>query len=142
MLFTHVQRLAAGHEQLEPGAIVQQLRSRGRRGGDLLEVVEQQQQMLFTQSPAEFVEQGLVAHLVQSDRACDGSEHRRAIADGGKVDEDDAVLEPVGVIGSRPEHALRQARRLSKSLSGKERPYRYKSLGEGATLGRDKGIAS
>jgi NADH:quinone reductase (non-electrogenic) len=40
------------------------------------------------------------------------------------------------------QHALRQARRLAKSLKGKERPYRYRSLGEGAALGRDKGIAA
>jgi NADH dehydrogenase len=40
------------------------------------------------------------------------------------------------------QHALRQARRLAKSLRGQAKPYRYRSLGGGATLGRDKGIAS
>jgi NADH:ubiquinone reductase (H+-translocating) len=40
------------------------------------------------------------------------------------------------------QHALRQARRLSKSLRGRPKPYRYRSLGGGATLGRAKGIAS
>jgi NADH:quinone reductase (non-electrogenic) len=40
------------------------------------------------------------------------------------------------------QHALRQARRLSKTLRGASKPYRFKSLGGGATLGRDKGIAS
>jgi NADH:ubiquinone reductase (H+-translocating) len=40
------------------------------------------------------------------------------------------------------QHALRQARRLSKTLRGRSKPYRYRSLGGGATLGRDKGIAS
>ena len=40
------------------------------------------------------------------------------------------------------QHALRQARRLAKSLAGDARPYRYRSLGGGATLGRDKGIAT
>jgi NADH dehydrogenase len=40
------------------------------------------------------------------------------------------------------QHALRQARRLSKTLRGATKPYRFKSLGGGATLGRDKGIAS
>jgi NADH:ubiquinone reductase (H+-translocating) len=39
------------------------------------------------------------------------------------------------------QHALRQSRRLAKNLAGKERPYRYRSIGQGATLGRDKGIA-
>jgi NADH:quinone reductase (non-electrogenic) len=40
------------------------------------------------------------------------------------------------------QHALRQARRLVKGLAGKPTPYRYRSLGQGATLGRLKGIAS
>jgi NADH:ubiquinone reductase (H+-translocating) len=39
------------------------------------------------------------------------------------------------------QHALRQARRLVKTLNGADKPYRYKSLGQCATLGRDKGIA-
>jgi NADH:ubiquinone reductase (H+-translocating) len=39
------------------------------------------------------------------------------------------------------QHALRQARRLAKNLKGNEEPYRYKMLGQVATLGRYKGIA-
>jgi NADH dehydrogenase len=39
------------------------------------------------------------------------------------------------------QHALRQARRLAKNLSGDVRPYRYRMLGQVATLGRYKGIA-
>jgi NADH:ubiquinone reductase (H+-translocating) len=39
------------------------------------------------------------------------------------------------------QHALRQARRLAKNLSGELRPYRYRMLGQVATLGRYKGIA-
>jgi NADH dehydrogenase len=38
------------------------------------------------------------------------------------------------------QHALRQARALARILRGRSRPYRYRSVGEGATLGRDKGI--
>jgi NADH dehydrogenase len=38
------------------------------------------------------------------------------------------------------QHALRQARCLAAGLRGRGRPYRYRSLGEGATLGRDRGI--
>jgi NADH dehydrogenase len=38
------------------------------------------------------------------------------------------------------QHALRQGRWLVKVLNGYRRPYRYRSIGEGATLGRDKGI--
>jgi NADH dehydrogenase len=39
------------------------------------------------------------------------------------------------------QHALRQARRLVKNMAGERRPYRYRTLGEVATLGRYKGIA-
>jgi NADH dehydrogenase len=40
------------------------------------------------------------------------------------------------------QHALRQARRLSKNLRGEPQPYRYRTLGQVATLGRYKGIAA
>ncbi len=39
------------------------------------------------------------------------------------------------------QHALRQARRLARNLVRKPRPYRYRMIGQGATLGRYKGIA-
>jgi NADH:ubiquinone reductase (H+-translocating) len=39
------------------------------------------------------------------------------------------------------QHALRQARRLAKNLQGDVGPYRYRMLGQVATLGRYKGIA-
>jgi NADH:ubiquinone reductase (H+-translocating) len=39
------------------------------------------------------------------------------------------------------QHALRQARRLAKNLRGDAQPYRYRMLGQVATLGRYKGIA-
>jgi NADH:ubiquinone reductase (H+-translocating) len=39
------------------------------------------------------------------------------------------------------QHALRQARQLARNLGGRARPYGYRSIGEGATLGRFDGIA-
>jgi len=39
------------------------------------------------------------------------------------------------------QHALRQARRLARNLTGSPKPYRYRMLGQTATLGRYKGIA-
>jgi NADH:ubiquinone reductase (H+-translocating) len=39
------------------------------------------------------------------------------------------------------QHALRQARRLAKNLSGEPEPYGYRMLGQVATLGRYKGVA-
>ena len=39
------------------------------------------------------------------------------------------------------QHALRQARRLAKNITGQPQPYGYRMLGQVATLGRNKGIA-
>jgi NADH dehydrogenase len=39
------------------------------------------------------------------------------------------------------QHALRQARALTRNLTGRPRPYGYRMLGQVATLGRHKGIA-
>ncbi|HSS74239.1 MAG TPA: NAD(P)/FAD-dependent oxidoreductase [Gaiellaceae bacterium] len=39
------------------------------------------------------------------------------------------------------QHALRQARRLARNLAGSPKAYRYRMLGQAATLGRYKGIA-
>jgi NADH:ubiquinone reductase (H+-translocating) len=39
------------------------------------------------------------------------------------------------------QHALRQARRLARNLGGEMKPYRYRMLGQVATLGRYRGIA-
>jgi NADH:ubiquinone reductase (H+-translocating) len=39
------------------------------------------------------------------------------------------------------QHALRQARRLASNLTGPQAPYRYRMLGQVATLGRYKGVA-
>ena len=39
------------------------------------------------------------------------------------------------------QHALRQARRLAANLQGRLRPYRYRTLGQVASLGRRSGIA-
>jgi NADH dehydrogenase len=40
------------------------------------------------------------------------------------------------------QHALRQSRRLARNLRGRPKPYHYRMIGQGATLGRDKGIAN
>jgi NADH:ubiquinone reductase (H+-translocating) len=39
------------------------------------------------------------------------------------------------------QHALRQARRLARNLTGTARPYAYRTRGQMATLGRRHGIA-
>ncbi len=58
----------------------------------------------------------------------------------------DCARVPNGAAGGEPDpptsqHALRQARRLAKNLRGEPRPYRYRMLGQVATLGQHKGIA-
>ena len=58
----------------------------------------------------------------------------------------DCAHVPNGAAAGEPDpptsqHALRQARRLAKNLRGEPRPYRYRMLGQVATLGHYKGIA-
>jgi NADH dehydrogenase len=67
-----------------------------------------------------------------------GLEHVWGLGDGARV--------PNAATPDHPDpptcqHALRQARRLAKNLTGSPRPYRYRMLGQVATLGRHKGIA-
>ena len=68
----------------------------------------------------------------------EGRENVWALGDGARV--------PNEATPGRPDpptcqHALRQARRLAKNLKGEVKPYRYRMLGQVATLGRYKGIA-
>ena len=58
----------------------------------------------------------------------------------------DAARVPNGATPEHPDpptsqHALRQARQLAKNVLGEQEPYRYRMLGQVATLGRYKGIA-
>lgn len=58
----------------------------------------------------------------------------------------DCACVPNGATPERPDpptcqHALRQARRLARNLQGRQEPYRYRMIGQGATLGRRRGIA-
>ena len=69
----------------------------------------------------------------------EGHEHVWALGDGAAVPN---AATPGQVDPPTSQHALRQARRLAKNLAGDERtPYRYRMLGQVATLGRYKGIA-
>ena len=68
----------------------------------------------------------------------DGHEHVWALGDGAAVPN---LATPDAVDPPTSQHALRQARRLAKNLSGEQEPYRYRMLGQVATLGRYKGIA-
>src|SRR5262249_13670001 len=68
----------------------------------------------------------------------EGQENVWALGDGAAVPNEatpDIVDPPTS------QHALRQARQLAKNLTGTPEPYRYRMLGQVATLGRYKGIA-
>jgi NADH dehydrogenase len=73
-------------------------------------------------------------------------EHLRVIGRHGIWALGDCAAVPNLATPGRPDpptsqHALRQARRLAKNLGGQVEPYRYRMLGQVATLGRYKGIA-
>jgi NADH:ubiquinone reductase (H+-translocating) len=67
-----------------------------------------------------------------------GHEHVWALGDNAAVPN---TATPGEVDPPTQQHALRQARRLAKNLAGEPKPYRYRMLGQAATLGRYKGIA-
>jgi NADH dehydrogenase len=67
-----------------------------------------------------------------------GHEHVWSLGDCAAVPN---LATPGAVDPPTSQHALRQARRLAKNLAGEQQPYRYRMLGQVATLGRYKGIA-
>jgi NADH:ubiquinone reductase (H+-translocating) len=68
----------------------------------------------------------------------EGHEHVWALGDGARVPN---LATPGEFDPPTSQHALRQARRLAKNLAGEQQSYRYRMLGQVATLGRYKGIA-
>jgi NADH:quinone reductase (non-electrogenic) len=68
----------------------------------------------------------------------EGHEHVWALGDGARVPN---LATPGDFDPPTSQHALRQARRLAKNLAGEQQSYRYRMLGQVATLGRYKGIA-
>jgi NADH:quinone reductase (non-electrogenic) len=68
----------------------------------------------------------------------EGVPHVWALGDGARVPNE---ATPGEFDPPTSQHALRQARRLAKNLTGEPEPYRYRMLGQVATLGRYKGIA-
>jgi NADH dehydrogenase len=76
--------------------------------------------------------------IVDSTFRVEGVEHVWALGDGARVPNQ---ATPGQFDPPTSQHALRQARRLTKNLTGVPRPYSYRMLGQVATLGRHKGIA-
>src|SRR5437763_3647625 len=75
---------------------------------------------------------------VEPTLAVEGLPHVWALGDGARVPN---LATPGESDPPTCQHALRQARRLAKNLAGEARPYKYRMLGQVATLGRYKGIA-
>ena len=75
---------------------------------------------------------------VEPTLAVEGLARTWALGDGARVPN---LATPGEFDPPTCQHALRQARRLVKNLTGEPRPYRYRMLGQVATLGRYKGIA-
>jgi len=76
--------------------------------------------------------------LVDATLRVEGVPHVWALGDGARVPNG---ATPGSFDPPTCQHALRQARRLAKNLTGEPKPYRYRMLGQVATLGRYKGIA-
>jgi NADH dehydrogenase len=76
--------------------------------------------------------------IVDATLRVEGVESVWALGDGARVPNE---ATPGQFDPPTCQHALRQARRLTKNLTGTPRPYRYRMLGQVATLGRHKGIA-
>jgi NADH dehydrogenase len=68
----------------------------------------------------------------------EGLEHVWALGDCAAVPN---LATPGEVDPPTQQHSLRQARRLARNIAGDPKPYRYRMLGQVATLGRYKGIA-
>jgi len=68
----------------------------------------------------------------------EGVPHAWALGDGARVPN---LATPGEFDPPTCQHALRQARRLARNLTEEPKPYRYRMLGQAATLGRYKGIA-
>ena len=75
-----------------------------------------------------------VDHLLR----VEGHNNLWAIGDGARVPN---AATPDHGDPPTSQHALRQARRLARNLVGKPKRYRYRMLGQAATLGRYRGIA-
>jgi NADH dehydrogenase len=91
---------------------------------------------LFSQFGLPLDERGRV--IVGETMQVEGHEHVWALGDGARVPN---LATPGAFDPPTCQHALRQARRLAKNLRGELKPYRYRMLGQVATLGRYKGIA-
>jgi NADH dehydrogenase len=75
---------------------------------------------------------------VDSHLRVEGHENLWALGDCARVPNEATPAHPDPPTS---QHSLRQARRLARNLRGEGKPYRFRTLGQVATLGRYKGIA-
>jgi hypothetical protein len=96
VLPAHPQPHPAGHQRLQSCARAEQVRHQGCCRGQLLEVVQQEQQLSVSQVGRQLPEQGLPAALVQAKRLGDGGQEQTGLAEGCQADRDRAVGEGAG----------------------------------------------
>ena len=93
MLGTHVQGLAAGDQETKVRAGLKQLGGHRGSGGDLLEVVEDDEHLPVLESVDELFQWRPVARLVDPDHAAHRRQQCACIACHGQVDEGHTVAE-------------------------------------------------
>ena len=103
LLAAHPERLAAGHEQLQPRAVGEELDERRAGDRDLLEVVEDDEELLGAELAAELIERRTLRGIGQPECGGDLGEHGVGVRRGDEVDEVDAVREPVDLVGGGPD---------------------------------------
>ena len=99
MFAIQVQCSAAGDQQLEVRADLQEFRKLRCCHHHLLEVVEHEQQVLVSQEGFEEVQQGLCCGLFEVEGLGDGGDDQIRITDGGQRDEGDTIRKVVEEVG-------------------------------------------
>ena len=86
-----------------PGQSARSSTSVGAGDGDLLEVVEDEQDLLRAELAAELVERRALRGVAEAERRRDQGEDGVGVGRGDEVDEVDAVGEPVDLVGGGPD---------------------------------------
>ena len=104
------ERLAAGDQELDLGARVEQLGRHPGGGRDLLEVVEHQQDLALAQAFGQRLADRTGGHLAHADGATERQDQAIGVAAGRHVDERDAVAKPRRLLAGGPDGQARLAR--------------------------------
>ena len=103
LLCPHVERLPAGREHRQPGALAEQAGDHAGRFGDLLEVVEHEQRSPVPEPVDELVLQRALDDLAEPGRARDRHQDGVRVPAAGQVDEGHAIGEAGREIPGHPD---------------------------------------